>query len=43
MNAVAFLLVFVYFVGRRYYGSRLEMAADERSTEISLAREGAYV
>jgi heme exporter protein C len=43
MNAVAFLLVFVYFVGRRYYGSRLEMAADERNTEISLAREGAYV
>jgi heme exporter protein C len=43
LNTAAFLLVAVYFVARHYHGARLERAAEERTAETSLAREGAYV
>jgi heme exporter protein C len=43
LNALAFLLVFVYLVGRRYHLARVERLHEEREAEISLAREEAYV
>jgi heme exporter protein C len=42
-NAIAFLLLFIYFVGRRYYAARVERATERHIEEISLQREEAYV
>jgi heme exporter protein C len=41
LNAIAFLVVFVFFLGRRYHAARLERLAERRVEEISLG--GAYV
>jgi heme exporter protein C len=43
LNAIAFLLLLVYMVGRRYYAARLERAAEHRLEEVSLTRGGVYV
>jgi heme exporter protein C len=43
LNAIAFLLVFVYFVVRRYHAALVERAAERKVEEISLHREEAYV
>jgi len=43
MNAIAFLLVLVYFVARRYRAARLERAAEARIEEAALAGEGVHV
>jgi heme exporter protein C len=43
LNAIAFLLVYIYFVVRRYHAARIERAAEYRVEEISLRREEAYV
>jgi heme exporter protein C len=42
-NAIAFLLLLVYFIGRRYYIARAERAAARRMEEISLASGGVHV
>jgi heme exporter protein C len=41
LNAIAFLVLFVYFLGRRYHAARVERMAERRLEEISLG--GAYV
>jgi len=43
LNAIAVLLVFVYFVARRYHAASLDRAAEQKLEEISLRREEAYV
>jgi len=43
LNAIAFLLIFVYFVVRRYHAASVERAAERRLEEVSLQREEAYV
>lgn len=43
MNAIAFLLVLVYFVAKRYRAARLERAAEARIEEAALAGEGVHV
>lgn len=42
-NAIAFLLLLIYFVGRRYYIARAERAAALKLEEISLASGGVHV
>jgi heme exporter protein C len=42
LNALAFLLVFVYFLGQRYHAARLERAAERRLEDASLARGGSH-
>jgi heme exporter protein C len=41
LNAIAFLLVFVFFLGRRYHAARLEQLAERRIEDIALG--GAHV
>lgn len=41
LNAIAFLVVFAFFLGRRYHAARVERLAERRLEEISLG--GAYV
>jgi heme exporter protein C len=43
LNAIAFLLIFVYFVVRRYHAASVERAAERKLEEVSLQREEAYV
>jgi heme exporter protein C len=43
LNLLAFLLVFVYLLGHRYYAARIERAAEHRAEEASLAGGGVYV
>lgn len=43
VNAVAFLLISLYFLLRRYHGARLEAAAAARLEEEALTGEGANV
>jgi heme exporter protein C len=43
MNAIAFLLVFAYLVGRRYHAARVERTADAKLEEISLGGGEEYV
>jgi heme exporter protein C len=43
LNAIALLMVFVYFVVRRYHAARVERAAERKVEEVSLYREEAYV
>jgi heme exporter protein C len=43
LNALAFLLIFVYLVGRRYQAARLERAVERRAEEISFATGAAHV
>ncbi|MBI4544922.1 MAG: cytochrome c biogenesis protein CcsA [Gemmatimonadetes bacterium] len=40
LNAIAFLLLLVYFVARRYQTARLERAAEARLEELALASGG---
>jgi heme exporter protein C len=40
LNAIAFLLVFVYFVGRRYYAARVERAAERKRGRRSRLQHG---
>jgi heme exporter protein C len=43
LNAIAFLLIYIYFVVRRYHAACVERAAERKVEEISLYREEAYV
>lgn len=43
LNAVAFLLVALYFILRRYHAARLEVLAAARLEEEALTAEGAHV
>jgi heme exporter protein C len=43
LNALAFLLVFVYLVGRRYQAARLERAVERRAEESSFTTGGVHV
>jgi heme exporter protein C len=43
LNAIAFMIAFVYFLGRRYHAARVERAAERRAEDAALAQGGVYV
>ncbi|HEX8696743.1 MAG TPA: cytochrome c biogenesis protein CcsA [Longimicrobium sp.] len=43
LNAIAVLMILIYFVNRRYQAARMERAAEARREEIALTERGAHV